>query len=129
MVNESFESLRKMANDNNSAISKLLELNVSLWNKISSKQLELFKLCFESSTKPLSAQNGVTSADEFFKQQMEMARECGEKAAQINKEVIELFSSSREDYQEWYDSSVKHAQEQLQALSESSNKTGTRKAA
>jgi hypothetical protein len=124
---ETVESMNRMVSDNVAAMRKLAELNTDLWSKLTAKQLELFRMYFETTARLFEVEKGASRADELVAKQMEVAREYGQSAMRVNREIFELFSGSRDSYEAWLDETMHQAKEQV-AKSAEVSKT-TRKAA
>lgn len=104
---EAFESMNKISGDNFAAMSKLWELNADLWIKLANKQAEMFRIYFETMSTQIEP----------------VMRECGQKVMEINREMADLFSNSRDDYQAWYESAVNQTKEQFTTAAETAKPT------
>jgi len=127
-LNETFAAMNKAATDNFANLRKLTELNLSTWDKLVAKQLEMMTLCLDASSKQYEAVQGVKGVDELVGRQTEMARECGEKLMQKNRELVDLMTETRDEYQTWVESSVTQLKAQFTEAGELSKKA-VRKAA
>lgn len=127
-MNETIELMTKTANDNYANMRKLAELNLATWDKLVAKQMEMMTMCLDAGTKQYEAAQSVKRVDELMGKQSEMARECGEKLMQKNREVVDLLVSTRDEYQGWLEESMTHVKEQLSQAGETARKA-TRKAA
>jgi len=127
-MNETIELMTKTANDNYANMRKLAELNLATWDKLVAKQMEMMTMCLDAGTKQYEAAQSVKRVDELMGKQSEMARECGEKLMQKNREVVDLLVSTRDEYQGWLEESMTQVKEQLSQAGETARKA-TRKAA
>lgn len=127
-VNETYEVMIKATNDSYANLRKLAELNLSTWDKLVAKQMELMTLCLDAGSKQYEAVKDVKGADELVGNQMAMARECGEKLMAKNREMVDLLVNTREEYQGWVEESVNQVKDQLTTAGATARKTA-RKAA
>lgn len=112
-VNETYEMMIAAANDTYANMRKLAELNLATWDKLVAKQMELMTLCLDASSKQYDAVKNVKGPDELLGNQVAMARECGEKLMEKNREMVDLLVNTREDYQGWVEESVQQVKDQL----------------
>jgi phasin family protein len=112
-VNETYEMMIAAANDTYANMRKLAELNLATWDKLVAKQMEMMTLCLDASSKQYDAVKNVKGPDELVGNQVAMARECGEKLMEKNREMVDLLVSTREDYQGWVEESVQQVKDQL----------------
>jgi phasin family protein len=126
--NETYEMMVSTANDTFANLRKLAELNLATWDKLVSKQMELMTLCLDASSKQYAAVKDVKGPDELLGNQVAMARECGEKLMEKNREMVDLLVSTREEYQGWVEDSVKQVKDQFTKVGTSASKPA-RKAA
>jgi len=121
-LNATYEQMLKAANDNQAALRKLAELNLSTWDKLVAKQLEMMGLCFEAGSKQFASLQEAKGADEVLSKQTVMARECGEKLMAKNREMVELLTSTRDQYAQWVEASVSQVKEQVAQAGETVRK-------
>lgn len=112
-MNETYEMMVKATNEGYANARKLAELNLSVWDKLVAKQMELMTLCMDAGSKQFDAVKDVERPDELVGKQMSMVRECGEKLLEKNREMVDLLASTREDYQGWVEASVNQVQDQF----------------
>jgi phasin family protein len=127
-MNEAFEMMNKAANDGYANLRALAELNMSTWDKLVAKQMEMMNMCVDASTKQMEGAKDVKAPQELMTKQVEMARECGEKVLEKNREMLELFNEVRDEYKGWAEASVSQLKEQFGQAEKVVRKT-TRKAA
>ena len=127
-VNETYEMMLATFNDTYANMRKLAELNLVTWDKLVAKQVELMTLCLDASTRQYETVKDVKGPDELLGSQVAMARECGEKLMEKNREMVDLLVSTREDYQGWVEESVKQVKDQFTKAATTASKTA-RKAA
>jgi phasin family protein len=131
-LNETYTAMNKAVNDNYANMRKLAELNLATWDKLVAKQMEMMTLCMDASSKHYEAVKDVKDVkdvNELVGRQTEMARECGEKFMQKNREVVELLSGTRDEYQSWVETSMGQLKDQLAEAGEVTRKATARKAA
>jgi phasin family protein len=112
-VNETYEMMLATFNDTYANMRKLAELNLVTWDKLVAKQMELMTLCLDAGTRQYETVKDVKGPDELLGNQVAMARECGEKLMEKNREMVDLLVSTREDYQGWVEESVKQVKDQF----------------
>lgn len=112
-MNETYDAMVKATNDGYANLRKLAELNMATMDKLMAKQMELMTLCADAGTKQYEGLKDVKDAEELVTKQVEMARECGEKLVNKNREVAEMLSSTRDDYQSWVEDSVSQLKDQF----------------
>lgn len=128
-MNETFAAMNKAATDNYANLRKLTELNLATWDKLMAKQMEMMTLCLDASSKQYEAVKDVKDVNELVGRQTEMARECGEKFMQKNREVVDLLTGTRDEYQNWVESSMNQLKAQFAEAGEVTRKAAARKAA
>jgi hypothetical protein len=112
-MNETYEMMVKATNEGYANARKLADLNLSVWDKLVAKQMELMTLCMDAGSKQFDAVKDVERPDELVGKQMSMVRECGEKLLEKNREMVDLLASTREEYQGWVEESVNQVQDQF----------------
>lgn len=122
-LNETFELMNKTANEGYQAFRKLAELNLATADKLFAKQVELTRLCFEAGSAQLENAKNVRRVDELLEKQNQNVREFGEALLEKNREVVELLTESREDYQKWAEAGLNQAREQLTKTAEKVRET------
>jgi hypothetical protein len=127
-MNESIAAMTKATNENYANLRKLTELNLATWDKLVAKQMEMMTLCMDAGSKQLEATQESKRVDDLMGRQSEMARECGEKLLEKNREMVDLLVGTRDDYQNWFEVSVSQIKDQFSQAGEAARKA-TRKAA
>lgn len=117
-VTEPGEATKPMLGDHLGVVRKLAELNSDLWGKLSAKQLELLRLYFETTAKQFEVGKDVSRVDELLTKQMQVAREYGQDAMRINREILDLLSGSRDTYQAWLDDLMNQSGKQVSQVAE-----------
>jgi len=117
-MNETFELMNKSANEGYTNLRKLAEINMNTWEQLAAKQMAVMNLCFEATTKQVDLLKEAKRADELVGPQAELARDLGEKLVESNKEVMEILSKTRDEYQDLAESSVEQAKAQLNEAAE-----------
>jgi len=127
-MNESIEMMNKAVNDNYASLRKLAELNLSVWDKMVAKQMDMMNMCLNAGSKHYEAAKDSNRVDELVGKQSEMVRECGEKLMEKNREMVDFLVSTRDEYQGWMEASVGQMKDQFAQAGETTGKA-TRKAA
>jgi len=117
-LNETFELITKSTNESYDGLRKLTEINMNTWEQLVAKQMAVMNLCFETTSKQAEMLKDAKRADEMVGEQAELARDLGEKLVESNKEVVEIFNKTREEYQELAENSVEQAKSQLSDAAE-----------
>lgn len=120
-MNETYEAMLKASNESYANMRKLAELNMATMDKLVAKQMEMMTLCMDAGSKQYESVKDVKDAEELVGKQVEMARECGEKLMSKNREVAELLTATRDDYQAWAEDSVSQLKEQFAAKARKAN--------
>ena len=113
---DTFSQVSKAVNENYTSLRKLADINMNAWDQLASKQLEIMKLCFDTSTRQAEMGNDVKRADEMFGKQVELARELGEKLVESNEQVVEILNSTRDEYQGWVEAGTEQARTHMEQV-------------
>ena len=113
---DTFKLVSETANENYTSLRKLADINLNVWDQLASKQLEIMKLCFDTSTRQAEMGNDVKRADEMFGKQVELARELGEKLVESNEQVVEILNSTRDEYQGWVEAGTEQARAHMEQV-------------
>ena len=113
---DTFNLVSKTANENYTSLRKLADINMNAWDQLASKQLEIMKLCFDTSTRQVEMGKDVKRADEMFGKQVELARELGEKLVESNEQVVEILNSTRDEYQGWVEAGTEQARTRMEQV-------------
>jgi hypothetical protein len=108
-----FELMLKTAAQNQAALRALAELNLNTWDKLVSKQMELYGLCFEAGSKQADLLQAVRDPQDAVTGQAQALRECGETLMAKNREMVSLLSETRDDYAKWLEGSLEQAKAQM----------------
>lgn len=117
-LNETFELLTKSTDEGYANLRKLAEINMNTWEQLVAKQMAVMNLCFENTSKQAELLKEAKRVDELVEQQGELARELSEKLVESNKEVMEVLSKTRDEYQDLAEASVEQAKSRMTEAAE-----------
>jgi phasin family protein len=115
-LNQAFDLANKSTTLGYDNIRKLTEINMSTWEKMVEAQMSIMNTCFETTGKQIELLETVKRPDELFGKQAELAQELGEKLVEKNKEVFEVLSQTRDEYQELAEAGVQQAKSQMEEV-------------
>lgn len=117
-MNETFELVNKSATLGYDNLRKVAEINMNAWEQLVAAQMSVMNTCFDTTAKQVDMLKTVKRMDELVSQQSELARELSEKLVESNKEVIEIMSKTRDEYQELAEAGVEQAKSQMEETAE-----------
>ena len=117
-INETFELVSKSADEGYANLRKLAEINLNAMDQLFAKQMEIMNLCFANATEQAELLKQTRRVDELVGKQAELAQGLGEKLAESNKQVAEILSNTREEYQGWAEQSVAQARTKMSEAAE-----------
>jgi phasin family protein len=127
-MNENIEMMTKAANTGYANLRRLAELNLSTWDRMVAKQMEMMSLCVDAGSRQYEVASDAKGMEELMGRQTEMARECGEKLIAKNREMLDLLATTRDEYQGWVEDSMSQVKDQFVQAGEAA-RTTARKAA
>ena len=117
-MNETYDAMLKATNESYANLRKLAELNMATMDKLMAKQMEMMTLCMDTGSKQYDTVKDIKDPEALVAKQVEMARECGEKIMNKNREVADLLTDTRDEYQNWMENSVAQIKDSLVAAAE-----------
>lgn len=117
-INETFALYSKSANEGYASLRKLAEINLNTMDQLFAKQMEVVNLCFANAAEQAELLKQTKRVDELVSKQAELVQGLGEKLAESNKQVVEILSNTREEYQGWAEESVAQARSKMSEAAE-----------
>jgi phasin family protein len=105
-MKDNLNAMNEMSGKGFERLSSLGELNLKVWEKLASRQMEAVNLLMEQSVRQMKMASEVKGYNDFVKGQMEMAKEAGERMMAETKTNMELAGQVRDDYRAWMQSGV-----------------------
>lgn len=82
-------------------LSSLGELNLKVWERLASRQMETVNFLMEQSARQMKMASEAKGYSDFMKGQMEMAKTVGEHMMAESKTNMELAGEVRDEYRSW----------------------------
>lgn len=87
-------------------LTSLGEINLRYFEKVTTRQVDAVNLYIEHGVRLLKLATESKGYNEFFKAQVEAAKELSEKVVNDSKATLQLAGQARDDYRAWFDKSV-----------------------
>jgi phasin family protein len=117
-MNETFVLMNQSSSDYYANLNKLAEINMNAWQQLVAGKMAVMNHFFETAGKQAELLKDAKRVDELVEKQAELARDLGEQILESNKEVVEILSNTRDEYQEIAEASAVQAKSQLNEVAE-----------
>jgi len=105
-MKDNLSAINEMSSKGFERMNTLGELNLKVWEKFASRQMEAVTLMLEQGTRQLRVASEAKGYNELMKGQMEMAKEVGGRMMAEAKTNMELAGEVRDDYRTWVQTGV-----------------------
>lgn len=112
---EIFEMIEKAGAESVATMREFGELQMSTWNEMMNKQMELLSSVVSSASAQVKAASEAKDLEEAVRTQVEFGRQMGEEMVEQSREAIELTQKAGESYRDFAENMVKKATEQFEA--------------
>ena len=103
---EAVNTYTDLTNKGVERINSLGELNVKLAETVTTRQLDVMNLFMEQGVRMMSLASEAKGYGEFYKGQVEMAKELSERMMAESKANMKLAGQIRDDYRGWFDKAM-----------------------
>jgi hypothetical protein len=87
-------------------INSLGELNLKLAETVTARQMDVMNLFMEQGVRMMSLASEAKGYGDFYKGQVEMAKEISERMMAESKANMKLAGEIRDDYRGWFDKAM-----------------------
>jgi len=105
-MNDNLNAINAMSGKGFERLSSLGELNLKVWEKVASRQMEAVNLFMEQGVRQMKMASEAKGYSDLMKGQMEMTKEVGERMMAETKSNMEFAGQVRDDYRAWMQSGV-----------------------
>jgi phasin family protein len=103
---KNLESMSEMGGKAMEKMNKLVELNMKVLEKITSRQMESMNFMMEQSKRQMKLATEAKGFEEFLKGQAEIAKETSERLLEESKASMQIATEVREDYRSFVQAGV-----------------------
>ncbi|AHF02656.1 hypothetical protein MARPU_01385 [Marichromatium purpuratum 984] len=105
-TNETFKTFNDMTTKGMDRMTSLGELNVSIFEKLASRQMDALSLYMDHSMRLMTLATESKGYNEFFKGQVEATKALTERMMDENKATMQVLGETREEYRAWLEKNM-----------------------
>ena len=105
-MKDNLNTMNEMSNKGFDRLNSWGELNLKVWEKLASRQMEAVNAMMEQGVKQMKLATEAKGYNDFVRGQMEMAKDVSERMMAEAKTNLELAAEVRDDYRAWMQSGV-----------------------
>ena len=111
------ENLNKAGKISFNSFKSLFDIHADIVEQLAEQQLALFNLGAEYSSRQLKSASQSNDYKDFLTSQSDVTAEVINKAQGILRNSVDILSESRDEMENWYDSSVKETEKFIKDIS------------
>jgi len=105
-VNDTIKTANDMTAKGMDQFNNLAELNMRAWEKLTSRQMDNFRLCLEQGLRMMKAATDAKDYNDYVKGQAEIVKEVTERMLAETKTNMQVAGEIRDNYRTWYEQSL-----------------------
>jgi len=105
-TNDTLTSLNEMTNKTAERMTSLGELNVRAFEKLSARQMDAMSLYMDHAMRVMKLATESKGYNEFFKGQVEAAKELSDRILAEGKTGMQVVSEVRDEYRTWFEKNL-----------------------
>ena len=105
-ANETFNTVSEITSKNVARLSSLSEINLRIFERLAARQVDAMNLAVEHGVRLTKLATESKGVNEFFKAQVEAAKDLGERVMNESKANVQLAGQTRDDYRVWFEKSL-----------------------
>ncbi|EGV34069.1 phasin family protein [Thiorhodococcus drewsii AZ1] len=113
-TNDSIKTMNDLTNKTVERLTSLGELNVRIFEKMASRQMDVVNLYMDHSMRIMNLATESKGYNDFFKGQVEATKELSERVMAEGKTTMQLANEARDDYRAWFEKNLAEVSSDLQ---------------
>jgi hypothetical protein len=105
-TNDMLNTYNTLSNKGVERINSLGELNLKVAEKMAARQMDAMNLFMEQGVRLMKLATEAKGYSDYYKGQVDMAKEVTEKMLQESKTNMNLAGEIRNDYRNWFDAAM-----------------------
>jgi hypothetical protein len=115
-TNDMLNTYNDLTNKGVERINALGELNLKVAEKMVARQMDAMNLFMEQGVRMMKLATEAKGYSDFYKGQVDMAKEAAERLVQESKTNMHLAGEIRDDYRGWFDAAMADAKQGKEAV-------------
>ena len=115
-TNDMLNTYNDLTNKGVERINALSELNLKVAEKMVARQMDAMNLFMEQGVRMMKLATEAKGYSDFYKGQVDMAKEAAERLVQESKTNMHLAGEIRDDYRGWFDAAMADAKQGKEAV-------------
>lgn len=103
---DTMKTVNELTNKNFERMTSLGELNVRVFEKMAARQMDALGIYMDHTMRMMKLATESKGYNDFFKGQVEAAKDLSERVIVEGKGVMQLANDSRDDYRAWFEKSL-----------------------
>ena len=103
---DTMKTVNELTNKNFERMTSLGELNVRVFEKMAARQMDALGIYMDHTMRMMKLATESKGYNDFFKGQVEAAKDLSERVIVEGKGVMQLANDSRDDYRTWFEKSL-----------------------
>ena len=105
-VNDTMNTVNEMTNKGFERMTSLGELNLRIYERVAARQMDAMNLFMEHGIRAMKLATESKGYNEFFKGQVDAAKELSERLMNESKTNMSLAGEVRDDYRHWFEKNL-----------------------
>ncbi len=105
-VNDTMNTVNEMTNKGFERMTSLGELNLKIYERVAARQMDAMNLFMEHGIRAMKLATESKGYNEFFKGQVDAAKELSERLMTESKTNMSLAGEVRDDYRHWFEKNL-----------------------
>lgn len=105
-MNDTIKTANDMTAKGMDQFNALAELNMRAWERLTTRQMDNFRLCLEQGLRMMKAATESKDYNDYVKGQAEIVKEVTERMLAETKTNMQVAGEIRDNYRSWYEQSL-----------------------